>query len=81
MRVFIKIMAITGRKLTSSGTALMLVNPFLNITNTFRAPQRSAEVQQSKAVSPHPRTMTFPNNSGNFDLHEHIPRKKQINSF
>ena len=63
------------KKQTSSGTALMLVNPFLNMTNTLRAPQRSAEVQQSKAVSPDPRTMTFPDNSGNFDLHEHMPRK------
>ena len=56
----------------------MLVNPFLKITNTLRAPHRRAEVQQSKAVSPHPRTMTFPNSSGNFDLQEHIPTKDNI---
>lgn len=62
-------------KPTSSGTALMLVNPFLKMTNTLRAPQRRADVQQSKAVSPHPRTMTFPNSSGNFVLQEHIPTR------
>lgn len=55
----------------------MLVNPFLKMTNTLRAPQRRADVQQSKAVSPHPRTMTFPNRSGSLDLQEHMPLKKE----
>ena len=55
----------------------MLANPFLKMTNTLRAPQRSADVQQSKAVSPHPRTMTFPNSTGNLDLQEHMPLKSE----
>ena len=62
--------------LTSSGTALMLVKPFLNTTNTLLAPQRSADVQQSNAVSPAPSTITTPFSSGNLDLHAHIPKKE-----
>ena len=50
----------------------MLVNPFLKMTYTFRAPHRRADVQQSKAVSPHPRTITFPNKSGNLVLQEQV---------
>ena len=57
----------------SSGTARILVKPFLNTTKTRFAPLRSAEVAQSKAVSPAPRTITVPYNSGNRDLHAHIP--------
>lgn len=54
----------------------MLVKPFLKMTDTLRAPQRRAEVQQSKAVSPHPRTITCPKSSGSFALQEHIPTRK-----
>lgn len=50
---------------TSSGTALILVNPFLKTTNTRRAPQRKADVAQSKAVSPAPSTITVPCIDGN----------------
>ena len=64
---------IQGRGVTSSGTARILVNPFLNTTNTFLAPQRRAEVQQSKAVSPAPSTIAVPDSSGNLDLQPHIP--------
>jgi len=46
--------------LTSSGTARILVKPLRNTTNTFLAPQRSAEVAQSNAVSPAPSTTTLP---------------------
>ena len=57
----------------------MLVNPFLKMTYTFRAPHRRADVQQSKAVSPHPRTITFPNRSGNLVLQEQVmPTTKWI---
>lgn len=64
--------------LTSSGTALMLVNPFLKTTNTLLAPQRSADVAQSKAVSPAPRTMTTPDRDGRVDLQLHMPREERI---
>lgn len=46
---------------TSSGTALMLVKPFLNTTKTRLAPHLSADVAQSNAVSPAPSTITLPN--------------------
>jgi len=61
--------------LTSSGTARMLVNPLRNTTKTLDAPQRSAEVAQSNAVSPAPNTMTTPEIFGNsfFALHLHMP--------
>ena len=36
----------------SSGTARMLTNPLRNTTKTLLAPQRRADVAQSKAVSP-----------------------------
>ena len=59
---------------TSSGTALMLVNPFLNTTNTRLAPHRSADVAQSNAVSPAPNTITVPLRLGRgVVLQEHIP--------
>ena len=58
---------------TSSGTALMLVKPLRKTTNTRLAPHLKAEVQQSKAVSPAPSTMTLPDNCGNFALQPHIP--------
>ncbi len=57
----------------SSGTALMLTNPFRNTTKTLLAPHLKAEVAQSKAVSPAPRTTTVPNNLGSSDRHEHMP--------
>ena len=47
--------------------------PFLKATNTLRAPQRRAEVAQSNAVSPAPKTITLPWSCGKADLHEHIP--------
>ena len=60
--------------LTSSGTALMLVKPFLKTTNTFFAPHRRADVAQSKAVSPAPSTIAVPRSLGRgVCLHEHIP--------
>jgi hypothetical protein len=61
--------------ITSSGTARMLVNPLRNTTKTLDAPHRSAEVAQSNAVSPAPRTMTFPAICGSdfLLLHAHIP--------
>lgn len=46
--------------LTSSGTARMLVKPLRKTTNTFLAPHLRADVAQSKAVSPAPRTTTLP---------------------
>ena len=58
---------------TSSGTALMLVKPFRKTTNTLRAPQRRAEVAQSNAVSPAPKTMTLPWREGSTVLQLHIP--------
>lgn len=58
---------------TSSGTALMLVKPFLKHTNTRLAPQRRAEVAQSKAVSPAPKTITTPLNSGREERQRHMP--------
>ena len=63
---------------TSSGTALMVVKPFLNTTKTLRAPQRSAEVAQSKAVSPAPSTITEPCSWGSVLLHWHIPGSHDI---
>ena len=67
--------------LTSSGTALMFVKPFLKMTNTLFAPQRRADVAQSKAVSPAPSTITVPRSSGrDVRLHEHIPvGQRQLN--
>ena len=50
----------------------MLVNPFLKTTKTLLAPQRRAEVAQSKAVSPAPSTMTLPCRLGREFLQEHI---------
>uniref|UniRef100_A0A1A9Z8N0 Uncharacterized protein n=1 Tax=Glossina pallidipes TaxID=7398 RepID=A0A1A9Z8N0_GLOPL len=44
----------------SSGTARMPDEPLRNTTKTRLAPQRSADVAQSKAVSPAPNTMTLP---------------------
>ena len=44
----------------SSGTARIFVKPLRKATKTRRAPHRNAEVQQSNAVSPAPRTMTLP---------------------
>ncbi|QQP51182.1 Dihydropyrimidine dehydrogenase [Caligus rogercresseyi] len=46
------------------GTARIFENPFRKTTKTLFAPHRIAEVAQSKAVSPAPRTMTSPYNSG-----------------
>ena len=57
----------------SSGTALMLMKPFLKTTKTLLAPHLRAEVAQSKAVSPAPRTITVPCSSGSWDLQAHIP--------
>ena len=59
--------------LTSSGTARILLNPLRNTTNTLRAPQRRAEVAQSKAVSPAPSTTTVPWILGNWAEHKHDP--------
>lgn len=63
--------------LTSSGTARMFVKPFLNTTNTRFAPHRRADVAQSKAVSPAPRTRTTPLTEGSCALQAHIPAKNQ----
>lgn len=61
-------------KFTSSGTALIEVNPFLKTTVTLLAPQRRALVAQSKAVSPAPKTITLPGKLGSLVvLHPHIP--------
>lgn len=62
---------------TSSGTALMLVNPRLKITNTLLAPQRNAAVAQSNAVSPAPKTITFPYNSGKL-VHLQSPQRPAL---
>jgi len=62
--------------LTSSGTALMLVKPFLNTMYTLRAPQRNADVAQSNAVSPTPNTITLPWILGSLLLQAHIPVKE-----
>lgn len=51
----------------------MLLNPLLKTTNTFLAPHLSADVAQSKAVSPAPKTTTVPYNVGSAALQEHIP--------
>ena len=62
------------RDQTSSGTALMLVNPLRNTTKTLLAPHLRAEVAQSNAVSPAPSTSTLhPCKSGRLDLHVHMP--------
>ena len=58
---------------TSSGTARTLLNPLRKTTKTRLAPQRKADVAQSKAVSPAPKTMTVPCRDGNEDLQWHIP--------
>ncbi len=58
---------------TSSGTARMLVKPLRKTTNTFFAPQRSADVAQSNAVSPAPNTTHVPGKRGKLSLQEHIP--------
>lgn len=64
---------------TSSGTARMFVHPFRNTTKTFLAPHRSAEVAQSKAVSPAPSTMTVPWSIGRDSLLQaHNPGKRQM---
>ena len=51
----------------------MLVKPFLKITKTLQAPHLRADVAQSKAVSPAPKTMTLPWSCGICVLQEHIP--------
>jgi hypothetical protein len=53
----------------------MFVKPRLKTTKTFLAPQRKADVAQSNAVSPAPKTIAVPYNLGNsvLDLHPHIP--------
>ena len=58
---------------TSSGTALMLVKPFLKQTKTLLAPHRSADVAQSNAVSPAPKTITTPLRFGSEEQHLCIP--------
>lgn len=60
---------------TSSGTALMLVKPFLKQTKTLLAPHRSADVAQSNAVSPAPKTITTPLRLGREEQHLCIPTK------
>ncbi|KAH9506608.1 hypothetical protein DERF_011333 [Dermatophagoides farinae] len=47
-------------RLTSSGTARILLNPRRNTSDTRLAPQRIAAVAQSNAVSPAPNTITCP---------------------
>ena len=64
--------------LTSSGTACIFLKPLRNTTNTFLAPQRSAEVAQSNAVSPAPSTITLPKREGKALLHSHMPRNLNI---
>uniref|UniRef100_A0A1B0B868 Uncharacterized protein n=1 Tax=Glossina palpalis gambiensis TaxID=67801 RepID=A0A1B0B868_9MUSC len=58
----------------SSGTALMPEEPLRNTTKTRLAPQRSADVAQSKAVSPAPKTMTLPH-VGQFHCFTYLPRR------
>ena len=59
---------------TSSGTARIPVNPLRNAIVTREAPQRRADVAQSMAVSPAPRTTTRPLMVGSgVRLHPHIP--------
>ena len=60
---------------------LKQIKPFRKATKTLLAPHLIAEVAQSKAVSPAPRTTTFPCNSGSFDLHEHIPAFDALATF
>ena len=63
---------------TSSGTARIFELPLRNTTNTLRAPHLRADVAQSNAVSPAPRTITLPYNVGRvapLDLQPHIPEK------
>ena len=55
------------------------MNPFRKTTKTRLAPQRKADVAQSNAVSPAPKTMTVPCSDGNEDLHRHIPDDKKPN--
>lgn len=63
---------------TSSGTARMLVKPLRKTTNTRLAPQRRADVAQSNAVSPAPRTITLPCSEGSLLLHAHIPANTHL---
>lgn len=64
--------------LASSGTARIPVNPLRKAIVTRDAPQRRAEVAQSIAVSPAPRTTTRPRIVGSgLRLHPHIPEKVQ----
>ena len=58
---------------TSSGTARILLKPFLKATNTFLAPHLKADVAQSNAVSPAPKTTTIPVNLGYEALQPHMP--------
>lgn len=58
----------------------MLVNPFLKQTYTLLAPQRRAEVAQSNAVSPAPKTITAPLNSGRAERHWHMPGGTEAHS-
>uniref|UniRef100_A0A6B0UR70 Uncharacterized protein n=1 Tax=Ixodes ricinus TaxID=34613 RepID=A0A6B0UR70_IXORI len=57
----------------SSGTARMFVKPFRKTTKTRLAPHLSADVAQSNAVSPAPRTITLPKSDGRVCLQPHIP--------
>lgn len=60
--------------LTSSGTARILVKPFLKVTKTLVAPHLRADVAQSKAVSPAPSTNTLPLSIGREQQHDpHMP--------
>lgn len=62
---------------TSSGTALILVNPRRKTTYTLLAPHLSAEVAQSNAVSPAPSTITFPFKLGRLGA-EQPPHKPSL---
>lgn len=62
-----------NKSFTSSETALMLVNPFLNTTYTLLAPHVRADVAQSKAVSHAPSTIILPDSWGSLNLQLHIP--------
>ena len=76
--VAICLIIFSTRGLTSSGTALMLVNPLRKTTNTLLAPHLSADVAQSNAVSPAPSTITLPCRDGNIDLQAHIPEEEIV---
>lgn len=69
---------------TSSGTARIFELPLRKTTKTFLAPHRKADVAQSNAVSPAPRTITFPCNDGSWGaadaLQAHIPGNKIWNT-